>query len=314
MFFITHQGSHTCSDAITSLAICSKYAKTKHTEFNYLELNQQENNLFFENNKNRLSNQDIYFVDVSPTIDMLLKLKKIAKNIYILDHHNTGFIQYKKYYKLDPNAKHIKHKFENVYIEIDLDRSGALITWDYLFKTKAPQMVKHVSDGDLYRFKMPLTRGFIHELNKTKMTIDNWEQHLTLTNTEIKKIAEQGNTDLKPIDNIIDSILTQVRWVKVYQPKNKETITGGFAVCPHTLRNRLGERMVNELKCGFALILTTMETNHIRLSLRSCEDGVNVRKIAEELDGGGHDQAAATRLTYQQFSEFVQIEENIIKK
>jgi hypothetical protein len=92
--------------------------------------------------------RDVIMVDFSYKRPVLLEIAKQAKTVLILDHHKSA-------------EADLVDLPENVTIHFDMDRSGAMMAWEYFHPdTKPSFLIKHVQDRDLWRFSMEQTRAF----------------------------------------------------------------------------------------------------------------------------------------------------------
>lgn len=82
---------------------------------------------------------DVFFLDICPSREILTEIKKKVDFLTILDHHKT-------------NEELVK-EFNGVF---DLNRSGALITHDYFLDLEEEERLffEYISDRDLWSFKL----------------------------------------------------------------------------------------------------------------------------------------------------------------
>lgn len=108
------------------------------------------------------TDMNIIFIDICPTIDYLTNLVSIAKNIVILDHHISSK-------EMIESNSCILEKFDNLFIEFDMERSGCQMAWDYFFdNSPRPFFIDYIGDRDLWHWKLPNSKEInnaLFELN-----------------------------------------------------------------------------------------------------------------------------------------------------
>ena len=97
-------------------------------------------------------NKIIYIVDFCFKKEYIIEMAKVAKQIIIIDHHDTCFRQIEEM------------QFENVKIIFDSEKSAAQLVWDFFYPGKTrPWFIDVIADRDLWDMKLentgPLTRA-----------------------------------------------------------------------------------------------------------------------------------------------------------
>jgi oligoribonuclease NrnB/cAMP/cGMP phosphodiesterase (DHH superfamily) len=88
--------------------------------------------------------KNVLMVDVSMSLEHILKIKEVAKSFLLLDHHITAY-----------------RKLEQLpYCIFDMERSGVGLAWDYFFDSEMPKFLKFIQDRDLWKFKFEETKAF----------------------------------------------------------------------------------------------------------------------------------------------------------
>lgn len=216
----------------------------------------------------------IYMVDFSyPRPVMNLLLKRTNGRMRVFDHHKT--------------AQEALANFPNAVF--DMDRSGAGISWDELFKgSPRPLAIDLVEDRDLWRFNREATRPFIASLASRNLTPTNFQY--VVNDTE--KFIEEGY----PI----------VSYIEQYGEKLAETSVvcniAGHDVpvinCPYmNISDHLDVLLKHYPLAPFAAAFfqrhdKTRTDTVWQFSLRSKVNGLDVSEIAKKFGGGGHRNAA----------------------
>lgn len=232
-------------------------------------------------------NKNIYIVDFSYKRPVLDRLLEDGNNIILLDHHKSAI----------PEAQDLldSGKISGV---LDMDRSGAMITWDWFNPGKeAPRFIKYVQDRDLWRFELDETAEiqsyiFMHEYDFiiwNKMVED-------LEDDKLFDIAYQKGCALaqKQTKDILE-FMEQAEYRMNIGGHNVPVLN-----VPYFWSSEAGHIMAqNE---PFAACYWDQGEDRI-FSLRSKENGVDVSEIARQYGGGGHRNAAGFRTKSRWYGE-----------
>ncbi|MCK9395731.1 MAG: DHH family phosphoesterase [Methylobacter sp.] len=94
----------------------------------------------------------IYILDFSYSPQLLVDASAKAGRIILIDHHMTAMEQCNGFFKTHSIP-------ENLSVNFDMSQSGCVLTWRYFFHDlKVPQILLHIEDRDLWRFKLDGTR------------------------------------------------------------------------------------------------------------------------------------------------------------
>lgn len=212
---------------------------------------------------------DIFIVDFSYPKSVLLDLAKTA-HVVLLDHHKTAeaelgggaFVGYK-----------------NPLVRFDMSKSGALLTWEWFHEGKpVPLLIQHISDRDLWAFKLDGTAKIHKALVSIPMDFKVWD---TLDVEQLKKdgeIAERLYTQL--VENICEGA-----WTMDLDGHKIPVVNTSIAW------SEVGHELTKKFpQAPFAASFTVFDTQ-VMWSLRSQGD-FDVSAIAKKFGGGGHKNAA----------------------
>lgn len=256
-----------------------------------------------------VSGRDVYLVDFSYKRDVVAKMCETANNVILIDHHKTaiddlGFI-------VDEGSPEFKHNF---HWFVDIERSGAMLAWDYLHNTKffvndpydidmmyrpgdnayepPPLLLDHIQDRDLWKFKLAGTREISADVFSYEYTFENWDRLMKATGLDLLKMTASGaaierkhHKDIKELLNVAQRYL----------------YIGGHRVpvasLPYTLASDAGHAMASGFEDGKAFAACYYDTADSRIfSLRSTDNGMDVSAIAVGYGGGGHKNAAGFKV------------------
>lgn len=289
---ITHAN---CVDGCCSCAILKEKYKenAKYLEVDYADADPAypERYTKFISEVENIRDGEVIMADIclkKEIVDMF-----IAKNneVTIIDHHATVKPIIDDLRILKENNPNIKL---NIIFSDDNKESGAMLTWKYVNpQLSPPLLVTLVEDYDLWKFMYPETKPFHAKL------LDNNKQPKDYSKeffSDLLHNEEKLNILIKEGKGIYESY---INLLNEYADKSEEVILDGkkglMVNAPMKYRSDLGE-IVNKRSGTFALIWEEQNDGIVSCSLRS-QKGFNVKEMAEKMGGGGHENAAAFRMS-----------------
>lgn len=214
-----------------------------------------------------VTGKDVYIVDFSFSRTTLETMKQQANSLVVIDHHKTAQAELAG---LD-------------YCIFDMDKSGCVLTWEYLFpNVEPPELFYYLQDRDLWRWQLPQSREVSAALRSYKPFFDVWDDFMV--DGAIEKLKGDGAAILR----------YQQREIEIAISRELEYINiGGYDV-PCINSTHLISEIGNELAQNnpfAALYFDTTDGKRV-FSLRSTDEGVDVSQIAKQYGGGGHRNAA----------------------
>jgi oligoribonuclease NrnB/cAMP/cGMP phosphodiesterase (DHH superfamily) len=222
-------------------------------------------------------------------VDSVLGLEEFAKyyeEITIIDHHISVFEETSVFASIHP---HITYIFDN-------DKSGASLTWSYLFPNiETPEMVQHVADDDIKTHIFGLETDYVvHYLSPLR---NDPEKVCKLIGSDIALIKKEGAY-------ITNYIQTEIKRSTERQPII--LLIGAYGVPFFNItdhQSACGNILSEQL--GTVVGMYTIDGNLVKCSLRSKEEQIpSALDIATVLGGGGHKNASGARMT---LADFVQM-------
>lgn len=249
------------------------------------------------------NDRDVIIVDFSISVEVMLNsgMLEQARNVHVIDHHDTAHKQ------LD--GVDLGDNFEFTYSK---EASGAKLVWQkFMPNTKVPQVIEHVSDRDLWNFKLAGSNEVFHFLTgQNWMRLQSWEAITEFVwdfegdtgrvpdgETEIAEEEERDEFRAWTIARgkiIMEAMEEQIHFLLANNTSIEEI--AGYRVpvanLPYSMASRGAEILYENYP--FAVIYSDeRQTGYRRFSFRSKKgEGLNVRVIAEGFGGGGHDHAA----------------------
>jgi oligoribonuclease NrnB/cAMP/cGMP phosphodiesterase (DHH superfamily) len=216
-----------------------------------------------------VESREVIIVDFSYKRDVLIVMAKQAKSILILDHHVSA-------------EKDLVGLPDNVTALFDMNRSGAVITWEYFHQGKPiPRLLQHIQDKDLWRFELEGTREIMASIFSYPQDFTLWDTFIT---SDLKQLRQEGiaieRKHMKDVNALIDTLSYRM-------------VIAGYDVpvlnAPYFFSSDAGHIMgENE---PFAACYWDTEQKRT-FSLRSADEGIDVAEIAVKFGGGGHKHAA----------------------
>lgn len=218
-----------------------------------------------------VTGRHVYLVDFSYRREVILKMLETAASLTIIDHHASAI----------KDLRDLVHP--NLRLVFDVQRSGAILTWDYFFPDlRAPRLLFYIQDRDLWKFELVGTREVIASLYSHEFDFDVWD---TLIVDELRR---EGIPILRAHNKLVAEALAA---------KPRRMLIGGCDVPVVNCRKHLASDVGDVLAKGepFAAMYYDTPTHRI-YSLRSTVDGKNVSEIAAAYGGGGHPRASGFRI------------------
>jgi uncharacterized protein len=202
----------------------------------------------------------VVIVDFSYPRRILEEMAKEAAAFQVLDHHITA-----------------QEALGGLpYAHFDLEKSGAVLAWEWAHGTPAPWLLQYVQDKDLWTWKLPASREISAGLNSYPYDFKIWDS------LEKDVLEREGRAILRFEHELVKKIIRQTVWVR---------FEGQTVPCVQSaiLTSQIGE----QLSSGWPFCLIWHDRSGRRhFSLRSEQAGADVAKIAVKYGGGGHTHAA----------------------
>lgn len=216
---------------------------------------------------------EIYIVDFSYPKDVIESLAK-KHTLTILDHHKTA------QEALEPL---IKPDGFNPRVVFDMNRSGAKITWEYLHRTPPPLLIEHISDRDLWTFKLDGTKAIHKALVSLPMDFEVWDK------LDVEKLKVDGAAMERLHDQLVKNICSH-SWIGQVDEYKVPMVNTSMAW------SEVGHELLEQNPTVPFVASFTVMKNSIMWSLRS-KDDFDVSAVAKKFGGGGHKNAAGFKTT-----------------
>lgn len=233
--------------------------------------------------------KEVIIVDFSYSRSELEDLNRCVGKLTVIDHHKTA-----------------QDELEGLpYAYFDMEKSGAVMAWEYFMEGPVPELLLYVQDRDLWQWKLEDSRAINESLSvlvdrdfgEWSFLADNWKN-------EKFQMANNGEVLLEGKKAQIDRMTANPAWLAI-----GEWIVP--AVNSPIMQSELGEALCQRYNAPFSVTWRTRNDGSFAYSLRSREqlipatlEGVphgdspmtleafDVGKLATTFGGGGHRQAA----------------------
>ena len=259
---IYHKG---CQDGFASAYIAHRVLGNKAK---YIPMSYNEKVGFYKN-------KNILVCDFSFEEEEIKKLLKNKNFVYTIDHHKTAI----------EKLKNISDKYK----KIDLDHSGAYLTWKYFYpKKKTPLFVKLVEDYDLWTFKHEETKPFNIAVGLLPYSFTRWSN--LEDDVYVNKLVKKGKIIMIYQNNVIARESKKCKITKQTIDEKEYKIAYKNTNC---CINEIGNELVKKKNCDFAVCYYYDDSSDsTKFSLRSIDTKTDVSEIARFYKGGGHRNAS----------------------
>lgn len=226
-----------------------------------------------------LEGKNVFVVDFSYPLPEMVELASMC-HLVVLDHHDTAErVCADLRTHLDPSSEY------ETNVIFDMKRSGAGMAWDYFYPlVKPPLGIELVQDRDLWKFKNPLTKSWTAAAFSYPLTVESID---TLMATDPYTVKQIGDALLRKQE------LEVAKIAKTFHLLDIDGVTFAAVNANYCFASDLGDALKHH---GYPVAVYANGRDSRYYSLRSDAYPVNV--IAERFGGGGHVQAAAFTLPY----------------
>jgi nanoRNase/pAp phosphatase (c-di-AMP/oligoRNAs hydrolase) len=189
------------------------------------------------------------------------RLAESSASLVVLDHHRSA----------------ASELADLPYCVFDMNRSGAVMAWQYLHETPVPPLLSYVQDRDLWRHDLPESEEVSAALRAHDFDFKTWDS------IDVEQLRVEGRALLRYQRRMVERVAAHASLVEILG-------TSVPTVNSAVLQSELGD----VLAAGhpFAGVWWQGSGDMARWSLRSTPGGVDVSLIAARYGGGGHRTAA----------------------
>ncbi len=282
-------------------------------------------------------NTEIYILDFCISYDDLVALKSKVRLVQIIDHHEEMDDQFvaelcihyssvvmKRYFKCDSGfvmlttvvmylVQRFPWLFDRLCRYMDIDppifdttKSGALLSWEYFHPIHpVPDIIRFVSDRDLWQFKYPDTKAAIEGLKQSGrfQDFEYWDS-LAHDHEALEDCIAKGQVILDYNKANYKKFISSRESFKLI---NFDELVGAVYNTTSNVNELAEEFYLNDqFHVDFTLSYYIRGDGRIKMSFRSRNPGgADVRVQAKRWGGGGHEHASAAQLSTEDSLEFM---------
>jgi len=226
----------------------------------------------------RVTGRDVYIVDFSYPRQVLQKLCRTARSVTVIDHHITA----------ERNLADLERVHANLREVFDMNKSGAMLAWEYFHREPPPRLLLHIQDRDLWQFELEGTNDIYAALMTRPYDFRAW----------LDLVADEAAPALLAAEG---KAINRYRRVMIDMHRDK-AVMGTIDGCQVPVVNcyeEITSDLLAELAADHPFAASYQDQGTLRKwSLRSNASGADVAAIAERFGGGGHRHASGfiTRL------------------
>jgi len=258
-----------------------RYANDEDKNIQYIPVNH--NNYTMPDVKNK----NVLICDFSFTYDETLEIIKQANNVLIIDHHETS-----------------ANKLKNIpdrYKIFDVNHSAAVLTWKYVFpQISVPLLLQYIEDRDILKNAMKFTNEFFVWFSTIPQVFEMYEKYLD-NNVLTKMIKNYGVIYYKLNSYYVNGSAEHAK-PSFTQIQIGDKINYYFIGYHNqtNFKSDVGNAIMTKYKnLDFSAVYSISDnTTKTKFALRSNNTSIDVSKIAELFNGGGHRNAAGLVFSY----------------
>ena len=213
----------------------------------------------------------VYIFDFSFDRETLLEWNDIAETLVLQDHHVSA-----------------QRELDDLpFTHFDMNHSGAYLAWRYFHpKEPVPILLEYVEDRDLWKHELDYADEVGLAIYSYEQNFEIWDNLNNSLEEAFWDVVDEGIAISRFRDRLVDMICSSAQFISL----------GGFSpimVNTPVLQSEVGHRLLQDFPdAPFSGCYSTQKDGSTLFSLRSMEGREDVSKIATDLGGGGHRNAA----------------------
>lgn len=253
-----------CVDGFVA-ALVAKYAMEPKFETEE-EIDIEFLSVHYGSDPPAVEGKEVYILDFSYPREILIDMKAKAKSMIVLDHHKT--------------AEEALRGLD--FCRFDMDKSGAVMTWEHFFEDEVPLLLKYIQDRDLWKWELPDSREINASLRSHPTDFEVFMKFL-VDDERMKDLCAEGIAILRDQRKYVVAKARGYALQKI----------GGHEVpvinSTHLVSECCHELLLQGDGFPFACCYFDIAQEGKRVySLRSLPAGADVGEIARRYGGGGH--------------------------
>ena len=217
---------------------------------------------------------DVVFVDFCPEESDLLNLIAISKSVIVIDHH-------KSHQELLTGMPTDIPNFQAIF---DIEKSGAVLTWEYFNNDPVPELLLYIQDRDLWKWSMSNSKA-----HSAGLALHGWD-FMAWDMLDSKELIKEGSHVHRYINQRVEEIADRAELTVI---DGHEVPIAGTSL----FQSEVGHVLLKKYPDSPFSVTFFDFHNHDRvMSLRSRPGGFDVGEFAKANGGGGHAAAAGYKI------------------
>ena len=229
-----------------------------------------------------VTDRDVILVDFSYKRAVLLQMAERARSLLVIDHHKTAAEDLSGFPEPEPFGTWLDAP-PSVVALFDMNRSGAGLTWDYLYPGRPrPRFIDYIEDRDLWRKALPDGDLFTIALRSYPQDFEVWDD---LVSAGPEPLIAEGRSIHR---------YYRLRIEELKRNAYQATLAGHPAWvvnAPYFVASEVAGELAERDGVEFGACFHQFSNRRWGYSLRSRGD-FDVSGIAKKFGGGGHKNAA----------------------
>lgn len=216
--------------------------------------------------------RDVYVVDFSYPRKEMKELCREARSVTVIDHHISA----------EHDLAGLETEHDNLSVIFEMEKSGAILTWEYFHQSPPPPLLLYIQDRDLWRFELQGTNDIYAALMARPFDFHSWME-LTASADMTAALGAEGQAINRYRRKMIDLHLAETVMASI----------AGYRVPVVNCYEEIASDLLGELATEHPFAASYHDKGTLRKwSLRSSSAGIDVAEIAGRFGGGGHRRAA----------------------
>lgn len=250
----------------------------------------------------KIRDKNVLMIDISFKLDRLIEMRKVAKKIVTLDHHDTAM-------------RDLAADTDSFFI---MENSGAMLAWHYFhgFEAPAPRLIRLLEDRDLWRWHEREDSEPLHYAILDKHPGPDYATLSQYLDEErLQALIEHGKKIVAAIRELCIKMFDQTKEmsyadrdttrqynVLCVHVNNEEFVSTNFPAFKLTTAkyvSEIAEYIYSHAEVDFVMLWHQLADGRYKISFRSNKPDVHVGDIAQQFTagGGGHKAAGSATVT-----------------
>lgn len=233
---------------------------------------------------------EVYILDFSYPHEVLVEMTDDGnRRVVVLDHHQSAIDQITDGLGYDPRKFEALGSFAPApyEVELDTDRSGAGIAWDYFHDPDTrPAVVSYVEDRDLWRWKLFDSKAVNAFIKAQPHTLEDWDR---LAEMPLRDMGTRGRGVLLQVDAYCRAAASHA-YICEMGDRTFPIVNVTYESC-----SDVANYMLDKFDTDMSGYFFQRADQLWQYGFRS-RNGVTVHDFAKQFGGGGHPQASGCQV------------------